>query len=215
MEPFHTYEGKVAILDRADIDTDQIIPKQFLKSIERSGFGKNLFHDWRFLDGDVTQPNPEFTLNQSKSQGAGILLTGENFGCGSSREHAPWALRDYGFRVILAPSFADIFYGNAVKNGILPIRLPEKELLLIKEKILSDEIEELSVDLRAQTIQLKHPTLTHKEEYRFEIESFIKESLIKGLDEIGLSLKKEKIISSFEEKYFRAFPYIIPSERIL
>src|SRR5690625_4125418 len=150
MEPFVQHDGLVAPLDRVNVDTDQIIPKQFLKRIERTGFGQYLFYDWRFLDGET--PNPEFELNQPQYAGASILLTRNNFGCGSSREHAPWALLDYGFRVIIAPSFADIFFNNCFKNGILPIVLSEEEVETLFQQMYANEGYQLAVDLAAQAV---------------------------------------------------------------
>ncbi|WP_088103738.1 3-isopropylmalate dehydratase small subunit [Halalkalibacter urbisdiaboli] len=188
MEPIVIHQGKVAAMDRVNVDTDQIIPKQFLKRVERTGFGKFLFFDWRFLaNGD---PDPKFELNQEHTQGSSILVAGENFGCGSSREHAPWALHDYGFKVIIAPSFADIFYNNCVKNGMLPIRLEEDKVNELLAK--GAEAFELTVDLKQQKITGPDFKAT------FEIDPYWKEMLLNGWDEIGLTLRYEDEIKAFE-----------------
>lgn len=179
-------------MDRVNVDTDQIIPKQFLKRIERSGFGQFLFYDWRFLDNG--EPNPEFELNQKRFEGASILLTGNNFGCGSSREHAPWALLDYGFKVIIAPSFADIFYNNCFKNGILPIRLPQETVDQLFDKVNQTEGYELTVDL-------ENCKITDNEglEIGFEVDPYRRECLLKGLDDIGVTLQYDDKISAYEK----------------
>jgi 3-isopropylmalate/(R)-2-methylmalate dehydratase small subunit len=193
MKPFTTHTGIVAALDRVNVDTDQIIPKQFLKRIERTGFGQFLFYDWRILpDGN---PDPGFELNRPEFSGASILLAGSNFGCGSSREHAPWALDDYGFRVILAPSFADIFFNNCFKNGMLPIQLPSEITEELFRRVARRPGLELIVDLAAQTI-------TGDEDFRvsFEVDSFRKECLLKGLDDIGLTLQHEDAITAYEDR---------------
>ena len=189
--PFSTHTGRVVPLDRINVDTDQIIPKLFLKRIERTGFGQFLFNDWRFLpDGS---PNPEFILNQKQYEGATILMAGDNFGCGSSREHAPWALQDFGFRVIIAPSFADIFYNNCFKNGLLPIVLPES----VVQRLLADAAGQgntsLTIDIDAQTV-----TETDGTSHNFEVDSFRKEFIQKGLDEIGWTLQYEPDITTYE-----------------
>jgi 3-isopropylmalate/(R)-2-methylmalate dehydratase small subunit len=193
MEPFVRHSARVAVLNRVNVDTDQIIPKQFLKRIERTGFGQFLFYDWRFLEDG--RPNPDFELNRKEFEGAGILLTGANFGCGSSREHAPWALLDYGFRVLLAPSFADIFYNNCFKNGMLPVRLSDDELAKLLRKAEESPGYSLTVDLERQQITgdagLAIP---------FEVEPFRRESLLRGLDDIGLTLRHEEHIRTFEER---------------
>ena len=191
MEPYRRETGKVATLDRANVDTDQIIPKQFLKRIERSGFGQYLFYDWRFLeDGSL---DPRFELNQSRFRGATVLLTGSNFGCGSSREHAPWALLDYGFRTIIASSFADIFYNNCFKNGMLPIRLPQQQVRDLFRRVSEDPDYTLTVDL-------ENCTLRDGKGLNLEIpvESFRRHCLLEGLDEIGLTLRHEAKISRYE-----------------
>ncbi|MFD1781093.1 3-isopropylmalate dehydratase small subunit [Fredinandcohnia salidurans] len=192
MEPFITHQGKVAGMDRNNVDTDQIIPKQFLKSIERTGFGKYAFFDWRFeADGS---PNPDFELNRKENEGATILVVNENFGCGSSREHAPWALQDYGFKSILAPSFADIFYNNCLKNGILPIVL-EKSVIeyLLKEASSADY--QCTISLEEQTIVDSKGFKTE-----FTIDSYWKEMLINGWDEIDKTLSYEQQIKEYEVK---------------
>lgn len=191
MQPFTTHTGLVAPLDRVNVDTDQIIPKQFLKRIERTGFGQFLFFDWRFREDGSLDPN--FELNRPEFQSASILLAGANFGCGSSREHAPWALADYGFRVVIAPSFADIFFNNCFKNGMLPIRLPEEAVADLFLRQSEAGRLELTVDLAAQTItDGKGLTIP------FEVDPFRKECLLKGLDDIGLTLEHEDDISAFE-----------------
>ena len=191
MEPFQTHTGLVAVLDRINVDTDQIIPKQFLKRIERTGFGQFLFYDWRFREDG--QPNARFELNQDRFQGATILLAGSNFGCGSSREHAPWALQDYGFRVIIAPSFADIFFNNCFKNGILPIRLPEAQAAQLREAVLDAPGYQLHVDLESQTLQGEGGI--HLD---FEVDPFRRKCLLEGLDDIGMTLQLENRISAYE-----------------
>lgn len=202
MEKFHTFTGLAAPLDRANVDTDAIIPKQFLKSIKRSGFGQNLFDEWRYLDHGEPgmdpaqrQPNPEFVLNQSRYLGAQILLARANFGCGSSREHAPWALQDYGFRVIIAPSFADIFFNNCFKIGLLPVILDAAVLDRLFEAVKSTEGYSLTVDLQKQTV-----TTPNNEEFSFDIDTFRKHCLLNGLDEIGLTLQRAEKIKQFEQK---------------
>jgi 3-isopropylmalate/(R)-2-methylmalate dehydratase small subunit len=193
MQPFETHVGRVAVLPRANVDTDQIIPKQFLKRIERSGFGPSLFFDWRYLaDG---APNPEFELNQPSAAGATILITGPNFGCGSSREHAPWALADYGFRAILAPSFADLFYGNCCQNGLLAVVLPEPMIAELGKRAAAANGYELTVDLRAQRVSDAMGF-----EARFDIAPYRRDMLLQGLDEIGRTLQLEPSIAAFEQR---------------
>ena len=191
MEPFRTHRGRVAVLDRINVDTDQIIPKQFLKRIERTGFGQFLFYDWRFLEDG--SPNPEFELNQERFQVATILLTGSNFGCGSSREHAPWALLDYGFRVLIASSFADIFFNNCFKNGLLPILLPEDAVTQLRDAVVASPGSELGVDLESQTIQ-GDPGLN----FGFEVDPFRKKCLLQGIDDVELTLQLEDRILAYE-----------------
>jgi 3-isopropylmalate/(R)-2-methylmalate dehydratase small subunit len=189
MEPVTIIKSKAIPLDMADIDTDQIIPKQFLKLIQRAGYGKYLFYDWRFdRDGE---PKPKFVLNDPKYEGRKILLTRDNFGCGSSREHAAWALIDYGFRAIIAPSFADIFYNNCFKNGILPIRLSNSDVEYLFR--VSCE-EEFQINLLAQEVQVAHKIL------RFQIDESKKRKLLEGLDDIGITLKLESQITEYEKK---------------
>ena len=210
MEKFQTFTGVVAPLNRANIDTDAIIPKQFLKSIYRTGFGPNLFDEWRYLDhGEPGQDcsnrplNQDFVLNQNRYKSASILLTRENFGCGSSREHAPWALSDYGFKTIIAESFADIFYNNCFKNGILPITLDEENILSLFKNTESTPGFALMVNLDEQSlIDRSGNTLV------FELEKFRKNALLKGLDEIGLTLSHAEAIRAFETNYQKKHPWL-------
>ncbi|MDQ7984435.1 3-isopropylmalate dehydratase small subunit [Pseudomonas sp. G34] len=210
MTPFTQHTGLVAPLDRANVDTDQIIPKQFLKSIKRTGFGPNLFDEWRYLD--VGQPNQDnskrpinkdFVLNFPRYQGASVLLARENFGCGSSREHAPWALDEYGFRTVIAPSFADIFFNNSFKNGLLPIVLAEQEVDALFEQTEATEGYQLTVDLAAQTV-----TRPDGVQYRFEVDAFRKHCLLNGLDDIGLTLQDADAIRAFEVGYQQRQPWL-------
>lgn len=193
MEPFKTFTGLVCPLDRTNVDTDQIIPKQFLKRIERQGFGEYLFYNWRF-DKEGNK-RPEFILNQPKYEASSILVAGSNFGCGSSREHAPWALHDYGFRVIIAPSFADIFYNNCQKNGILTIKLDENKV----ERLL-DEAKQKSLYL---TVDLEKQVISNNDDvnFSFDIDPYQKEMLLKGLDDIALTLKLEEKIAQYEKNH--------------
>ena len=206
MEPFIKHSGIVAPLDRVNIDTDAIIPKQFLRKIERTGFGKHLFHEWRFLDYEGTKENPDFILNKESYKNSTVLLTRDNFGCGSSREHAPWALADFGFRVIIAPSFADIFYNNCVKNGILLVRLTSDQVDNLFKQVENQEGVQISADLQKQTI-----TAPDGQEYAFEINSFAKECLIKGLDQIGWTLQFENKINEFEMQLKNDKPWVVRS----
>ena len=194
MTGFKQHKGIVVPLDSANVDTDAIIPKQFLQKVNRIGFGKHLFHDWRFLDDAGLQPNPEFVLNQPQFAGASILLARENFGCGSSREHAPWALADYGFKTIIAPSFADIFYGNAINNGMVPVRLKEKEVDTLFQLVAAKPGIEIEVDLEANKVRAASLS------FGFEIDEFRRYCLLNGLDAIGLTLQHEAAISAFEAK---------------
>lgn len=187
-----SHTGSAAPLDQANVDTDQIIPKQFLTAVTRKGFGKHLFHDWRYLDDAGTQSNPEFVLNQPQHRGASILLSRENFGCGSSREHAPWALDDYGFKVIIAESFADIFYGNCLNNQLLPVVLPSEQMDWLFEQVSKSADCPIHVDLDDQTVTCAAKTFT------FEIAAEHKYKLLNGLDDIGLTLEKADKISDFE-----------------
>ncbi len=191
MEPFTIHTGTAAVLDRVNVDTDQIIPKQFLKRIERTGFGQFLFFDWRFEEDGKT-PRADFELNQARFQGASILVTGANFGCGSSREHAPWSLRDYGFRSIVAASFADIFYNNCFKNGILPVRLDAAEISAIMNSVNARPGASVTVDLVTQHIS------GEDFRYRFEVDPFRRECLLNGLDDIALTLRHEDKIREYE-----------------
>ncbi len=190
-EPFTTHTGLAAPLDRINVDTDQIIPKQFLKRIERTGFGQFLFYDWRFK-GDGS-PDPGFVLNEDRYQGATILVTGNNFGCGSSREHAPWALQDYGFRVIIAPSFADIFYNNCFKNGLLPVVLPADTVKRMLNGAAEQHSYTITVDLEGQVV-----TEPDGASHRFEVDPFRKNFILNGLDEIGWTLQYEDDIAAYE-----------------
>ncbi|WP_429140011.1 3-isopropylmalate dehydratase small subunit [Aeromonas allosaccharophila] len=194
MTGFKQHKGIVVPLDSANVDTDAIIPKQFLQKVNRIGFGKHLFHDWRFLDDAGQQPNTEFVLNQPQFAGASILLARENFGCGSSREHAPWALADYGFKTVIAPSFADIFYGNAINNGMVPVRLKEEEVDALFQLVAAKPGIEIEVDLEAN--QVRADSLS----FGFEIDEFRRYCLLNGLDAIGLTLQHEAAISAFEAK---------------
>ena len=203
MIPFTNHTGLVAPLDRVNVDTDAIIPKQFLRKIERTGFGKHLFHEWRFVDYEGTKENPEFVLNKPVFRNATVLLTRDNFGCGSSREHAPWALADYGFRVIIAPSFAEIFYNNCVKNGILLVPLKADEVENLFKQVVASPGVQFKADLASQSlVDAKGKT------YRFEINSFAKDCLLKGLDQIGWSLQFEPQISQFERKLKNEKPWL-------
>lgn len=194
MTGFKQHKGIVVPLDSANVDTDAIIPKQFLQKVNRIGFGKHLFHDWRFLDDAGQQPNPEFVLNQPHFAGASILLARENFGCGSSREHAPWALADYGFRTVIAPSFADIFYGNAINNGMVPVRLKEEEVDALFQLVAAKPGIQIEVDLEANQVRAGELS------FGFEIDEFRRYCLLNGLDAIGLTLQHEAAISAFEAK---------------
>lgn len=210
MEAFKKMTGLVVPLDRSNVDTDAIIPKQFLKSIKRTGFGPNLFDDWRYLDhGEPGQDcsqrplNRDFVLNQPRYQGASILLARKNFGCGSSREHAPWALLDYGFRVVIAPSFADIFFNNCFKNGILPIVLEEQKVEQLFREVDAREGYRLTVDLEAQTV-----TTPGGESFAFEVDPFRKRCLLEGLDDIGLTLEHADDIRAYEQRRQQQAPWL-------
>lgn len=210
MEKFEKMTGIVAPLDRANVDTDAIIPKQFLKSVARTGFGPNLFDEWRYLDhgepgmDNTSRPlNPDFVLNQPRYAGASILLARKNFGCGSSREHAPWALLDYGFRVVIAPSFADIFYNNCFKNSILPIVLDEGVVDELFHAVVAQPGYQLAVDLEAQTLTTADGQTIH-----FEIEAFRKHCLLQGLDEIGLTLQHADDIRAYEQRRREQAPWL-------
>jgi 3-isopropylmalate/(R)-2-methylmalate dehydratase small subunit len=210
MEKFTLHAGLVAPLDRENVDTDAIIPKQFLKSIHRTGFGPNLFDAWRYLDpGEPGQdpasrkPNPDFVLNQPRFRGATILIARKNFGCGSSREHAPWALQQFGFRAIIAPSYADIFFNNCFKNGLLPIVLPDFHLDHLFQEVAANMGYRLAIDLPAQTV-----TTPSGQVMRFDAEPFRKECLVNGWDDIGLTLRRQDAIRAYEERRRAAEPWI-------
>jgi 3-isopropylmalate/(R)-2-methylmalate dehydratase small subunit len=211
MQAFTVHRGLVAPLDRANVDTDAIIPKQFLKSIKRTGFGPNLFDEWRYLDrGEPGQDNthrplnPDFALNQLRYRGASILLARKNFGCGSSREHAPWALMDYGFRAVIAPSFADIFFNNCFKNGLLPVRLAEAEVDRLFHEVAAFPGFELVVDLPAQTVSTVDGALRHG----FEVDAFRKDCLLNGWDDIGLVLRHADAIRAYEARRLAEQPWL-------
>lgn len=211
MQAFTTHKGLVAPLDRENVDTDLIIPKQFLKSIKRTGFGPNLFDELRYLDhgepgmdNESRPKNPDFVLNQPRYQGASVLLARQNFGCGSSREHAPWALLQYGFRAIIAPSFADIFFNNSFKNGLLPIVLTELEVSRLFDEVKAFPGYELRVDLERQVV-----ISPSGEEFSFDIDASRKNSLLKGLDEIGHTLQKADLIKQFEAERLARHPWLV------
>lgn len=210
MQAYNIQTGIVCPLDRSNVDTDQIIPKQFLKSIKRTGFGVNLFDEWRYLDEgfpgqDASKRpiNPDFVLNQPRYKDATILLTRKNFGCGSSREHAPWALSEYGFRTVIAPSFADIFYNNCFKNGMLPIVLDEAIVDKLMKAVIAEEGYTLTADLEAQVV-----ITPAGERYPFEIDAFRKHCLLNGLDDIGLTLQQSDAIKAYEETMQQKTPWI-------
>ena len=210
MQAFTQLNGLVAPLDRANVDTDAIIPKQFLKSIKRSGFGVNAFDEWRYLDhgepgmdNSKRQINPDFVLNQARYQGASILLTRENFGCGSSREHAPWALEDFGFKVIIASSYADIFYNNCFKNGMLPIVLSADIVDALFKQVAAMPNYKLQVDLAAQTV-----STPSGESFSFSVDAFRKHCLLNGLDDIGLTMRHQDKIKAFEARHQQAQPWL-------
>ncbi|BAE73709.1 3-isopropylmalate dehydratase small subunit [Sodalis glossinidius str. 'morsitans'] len=194
MAKFTQHTGIVVPLDAANVDTDAIIPKQFLQKVTRTGFGQHLFNDWRFLDNAGQQPNPDFVLNQPRYRGASILLARENFGCGSSREHAPWALTDYGFHAVIAPSFADIFYGNSFNNQLLPITLSEEQINELFAMVAAQEGMTFTVDLERQQV------VAGDKVYPFEIDSFRRHYMINGLDSIGLTLMHDEAISQYESR---------------
>ena len=210
MQKFTLHKGLVAPMDRANVDTDAIIPKQFLKSIRKTGFGPNLFDEWRYLDKgepgvpeSARKPNPDFVLNQPRYKGASILLTRKNFGCGSSREHAPWAIDQYGFRAVIAPSFADIFFNNCFKNGLLPIVLPDAAVARLFDEINAFPGYELTVDLPRQVVVKPDGA-----EIPFEVQAFRKQCLINGWDDIGLTLRHADKIRSFEAERLAKMPWL-------
>ena len=213
MNPFRIHKGLVAPMDRENVDTDAIIPKQFLKSIKRSGFGPNLFDAWRYLDAGepgqdpaTRKPNPDFVLNQPRYKGASVLLARQNFGCGSSREHAPWALDQYGFRAIIAPSYADIFFNNCFKNGLLPIVLPEHEVAKLFDAVFAFPGYELTIDLERQVV-----IQADGKELPFEVEAFRKYCLLGGFDDIALTLRHADKIRSFEAERLLKKPWLAHS----
>ncbi|MCL1095883.1 3-isopropylmalate dehydratase small subunit [Shewanella kaireitica] len=193
MQPFIAHTGLAVIIDSANVDTDQIIPKQFLSKVTRDGFGVHLFHDWRYLDDAGDQPNPDFNLNKPRYKGASILISQENFGCGSSREHAPWALADFGLKAIIAPSFADIFYGNSINNGLLPVKLTDAEVEQVMAEVDALPGAEVTVDLQALTVTSPSGAV-----FNFEIAESARHNLLNGLDAIGLTLAHADAISHYE-----------------
>ena len=210
MNKFTIHKGLVAPMDRENVDTDAIIPKQFLKSIRKTGFGPNLFDEWRYLDKgepgeDITKrkPNPDFVLNQPRYAGASILLARKNFGCGSSREHAPWAIEQYGFRALIAPSYADIFFNNCFKNGILPIVLPEAQVAQLFDEVAAFPGYQLTIDLERQVI-----VKAQGEEIPFDVQAFRKYCLLNGLDDIGLTLRYKDKIAAFETERLAKKPWL-------
>ena len=211
MQKFTLLKGLVAPMDRANVDTDAIIPKQFLKSIRKTGFGPNLFDEWRYLDQpgqpgvpeSQRKPNPDFVLNQPRYKGASILLARKNFGCGSSREHAPWAIDQYGFRCVIAPSFADIFFNNCFKNGLLPIVLPEATVAQLFDEVAAFPGYELTVDLERQVV-----VRPQGEEIPFEVQAFRKYCLLNGLDDIGLTLRHADKIKAYEAERLATKPWL-------
>ena len=210
MRPFTVHQGLVAPMDRENVDTDAIIPKQFLKSIRKTGFGENLFDEWRYLDkGEPGQdpasrkPNPDFVLNQPRYDGASVLLARKNFGCGSSREHAPWAIDQYGFRALIAPSYADIFFNNCFKNGLLPIQLPEAQVAQLFDEVAAFPGYELTIDLERQVV-----VKPQGGELPFEVQAFRKFCLINGLDDIGLTLRYKDKIAAFEAERLTTKPWL-------
>ena len=210
MQKFNVHKGLVAPMDRENVDTDAIIPKQFLKSIHKTGFGPNLFDEWRYLDAGYPgqdphsrKPNPDFVLNQARYQGASILLARKNFGCGSSREHAPWAIDQYGFRAVIAPSYADIFFNNCFKNGLLPIVLTENLMAQLFDEVAAFPGYQLTIDLARQVV-----VKPQGEELAFEVQAFRKYCLINGLDDIGLTLRHSEKIKAFEAERLATKPWL-------
>ena len=211
MEKFTVHTGLVVPLDRVNVDTDAIIPKQFLKSVYRTGFGHNLFDEWRYLDygepgmDHLKRPlNPDFILNEPRYKGASVLLAGKNFGCGSSREHAPWALKEYGFHAIIAPSFADIFFNNCFKNGLLPIVLPEELVAYLMKEAKANDGYKLTIDLQNQVIQSKNG----KDSFSFTVDPWRKYCLLNGFDDIGLTLRYADKIKDYEKKRLGEQPWL-------
>ncbi|MBI5279331.1 MAG: 3-isopropylmalate dehydratase small subunit [Burkholderiales bacterium] len=213
MEKFLVHKGLVAPMDRENVDTDAIIPKQFLKSIRKTGFGPNLFDEWRYLDAGqpgqdpaTRKPNPDFVLNQPRYRGASVLIARRNFGCGSSREHAPWALQQYGFRSIIAPSFADIFFNNCFKNGVLPIVLPDAQVAQLFDEVHAFPGYQLTIDLERQVV-----VKPQGEEIAFEVQAFRKYCLVNGFDDIGLTLRQSDKIKAFEAHRLATKPWLAHS----
>ncbi|WP_026973452.1 3-isopropylmalate dehydratase small subunit [Aliagarivorans marinus] len=204
MEAYKKHSSVAAVMNRSNVDTDQIIPKQFLKKVERSGFGVHLFHDWRYLEDG--SDNPEFELNRPEFKGAKILVAGDNFGCGSSREHAPWSIADYGFNTIISTSFADIFFNNCFKNGILPIKVDTDTLKALMDEVEANPGIEITVDLAAQQI-----TTPGGQAISFDVDPFRKDTLLKGLDDIGWTLQFEDKISEYEVQHRQQLPWLWPS----
>jgi 3-isopropylmalate/(R)-2-methylmalate dehydratase small subunit len=202
MQPYIKHTSIAALMDRSNVDTDQIIPKNFMKKVERTGFGINLFHNWRYLADNIT-PNPDFELNKPAFQGAKILVAGENFGCGSSREHAPWAIADYGFNTVISTSFADIFFSNCFKNSILPVVVSKEELALLMAEIASNEGVQFTVDLAAQKVTTPGGIVIN-----FDVDAFRKESLLDGLDDIAWTLKHVDKITAYEEANKKKLPWL-------
>jgi 3-isopropylmalate/(R)-2-methylmalate dehydratase small subunit len=202
MQPYTKHESIAALMNRSNVDTDQIIPKQFLKKVERSGFGVHLFHDWRYNDDGVT-PNPDFELNKPAFNGAKILVAGDNFGCGSSREHAPWAIADYGFNTIISTSYADIFYNNCFKNGILAIRVDQNQLDALMAEIAANEGVKFTVDLENRTVSTPAGN-----GFTFDIDPFRQGNLLSGLDDIGLTLKHVDKIDAYEVQHKQNYPWL-------
>ena len=205
MQPYIKHTSIAALMERSNVDTDQIIPKNFMKKVERTGFGVNLFHNWRYLADNIT-PNPDFELNKPAFQGAKILVTGENFGCGSSREHAPWAIADYGFNAIISTSFADIFHSNCFKNSILPIVVTAEQLASLMAEISANEGVEFTIDLPEQTVTTPGGIVIN-----FDVDAFRKESLIDGLDDIAWTLKHVDKITAYEEANKKKLPWLWPN----
>ncbi|MFM2034876.1 MAG: 3-isopropylmalate dehydratase small subunit [Pseudomonadota bacterium] len=215
MQKFNLHQGLVAPMDRDNVDTDAIIPKQFLKSIRKTGFGPNLFDEWRYLDVGFPgqdpasrKPNPDFVLNQSRYQGASILLTRKNFGCGSSREHAPWAIDQFGFRAIIAPSYADIFFNNCFKNGLLPIVLSESQVAELFDEVYAFPGYSLTIDLERQVI-----IKPQGPEIAFDVQAFRKYCLLNGFDDIGLTLRQKDKIQAFEAERLATKPWLARAQR--
>jgi 3-isopropylmalate/(R)-2-methylmalate dehydratase small subunit len=203
MQPFTTHTGSVVPIDRTNVNTDEITPARFLKTIKRSGFENALFANWRYTDHNATQPDPSFVLNQPRYRGVSILLAEDNFGCGSSREHAPWAIQGYGFRCLIAPSFADIFYNNCFNNGLLPITLPHATVRELFTEVEANEGYQLSIDLAAQTVTTPSGRVLH-----FEIDTFRKAALLQGLDNIGWTLSHADEITKYEEQRKQVAPWL-------